>query len=110
MKKVTPSLVCSGTWILWGHFAEGLASLCGWMIPPGANDLDPDLNTVQTLVAVDEGGRWRISPVTVRIAALTCSPETSTGAVRSTSPSASRVSVVSPSRPVAKLRPRLRAT
>ena len=32
------------------------------MIPPGANDLDPDLHTVHTLVAVDEGGgRWRIS-------------------------------------------------
>jgi uncharacterized protein (TIGR02246 family) len=31
------------------------------MLPPDANDLDPDLNTVHTLVAVDEGGRWRIS-------------------------------------------------
>jgi uncharacterized protein (TIGR02246 family) len=32
------------------------------MIPAGANDLDPDLHTVHTLVAVDEGrGRWRIS-------------------------------------------------
>ena len=32
------------------------------MIPPGGNDLDPDLHTVHTMVAVDEGrGRWRIS-------------------------------------------------
>ena len=31
------------------------------MIPAGANDLDPELHTVHTLVAVDEGGRWRIS-------------------------------------------------
>ena len=32
------------------------------MIPPGGSDLDPDLHTVHTLVAVDEGrGRWRIS-------------------------------------------------
>jgi len=32
------------------------------MIPAGANDLDPDLHTVHTMVAVDEGGgRWRIS-------------------------------------------------
>jgi uncharacterized protein (TIGR02246 family) len=32
------------------------------MIPAGGNDLDPDLHTVHTLVAVDEGrGRWRIS-------------------------------------------------
>jgi uncharacterized protein (TIGR02246 family) len=32
------------------------------MIPPGGHDLDPDLHTVHTMVAVDEGrGRWRIS-------------------------------------------------
>ena len=31
------------------------------MLPADANDLDPDLNTVHTLVAVDEGGRWKIS-------------------------------------------------
>ena len=31
------------------------------MIPPGGNDLDPDLLTVHTLVAVDEGSRWKIS-------------------------------------------------
>jgi uncharacterized protein (TIGR02246 family) len=32
------------------------------MIPPGGNDLDPDLHAVHTMVAVDEGrGRWRIS-------------------------------------------------
>jgi uncharacterized protein (TIGR02246 family) len=44
--------------------APGVAVLLAHagMIPPGANDLDPDLHTVHTLVAVDEGGgRWRIS-------------------------------------------------
>ncbi|TFV53113.1 SgcJ/EcaC family oxidoreductase [Blastococcus sp. TF02A-35] len=44
--------------------APGVAILVAHagMIPPGANDLDPDLNAVHTMVAVDEGrGRWRIS-------------------------------------------------
>lgn len=44
--------------------ADGVAVLIAnaGMIPPGANDLDPALHTVHTLVAVDEGrGRWRIS-------------------------------------------------
>ena len=44
--------------------AEGVAILIAnaGMIPPGGSDLDPDLHTVHTLVAVDEGrGRWRIS-------------------------------------------------
>ena len=32
------------------------------MIPPGGNDLDPDLLTVHTLVGVEESpGRWKIS-------------------------------------------------
>ncbi|SNS21832.1 conserved hypothetical protein [Geodermatophilus pulveris] len=31
------------------------------MIPPGGNDLDPRLHTVHTMVAVQEGGRWRIA-------------------------------------------------
>ncbi|SFL06924.1 SgcJ/EcaC family oxidoreductase [Geodermatophilus ruber] len=32
------------------------------MIPPGGSDLDPDLHTVHTMVAVDEGSeRWRIA-------------------------------------------------
>jgi uncharacterized protein (TIGR02246 family) len=32
------------------------------MIPAGGNEIDPDLHTVHTLVAVDEGGgRWKIS-------------------------------------------------
>jgi uncharacterized protein (TIGR02246 family) len=44
--------------------AQGVAVLLAHagMIPAGGNDLDPDLHTVHTLVAVDEGGgRWRIS-------------------------------------------------
>ena len=38
--------------------APGVAVLMAHagMIPPDGNDLDPDLNTVHTLVAVDEGG------------------------------------------------------
>jgi uncharacterized protein (TIGR02246 family) len=30
-------------------------------IPPGGNDVDPALHSVHTLVAVAEGGRWKIS-------------------------------------------------
>ena len=43
--------------------APGVAVLLAHagMIPAGGNDLDPDLHTVHTLVAVEEGGRWRIS-------------------------------------------------
>ncbi|WP_346618931.1 SgcJ/EcaC family oxidoreductase [Blastococcus montanus] len=44
--------------------AAGVAMLTAHagMIPAGGNDLDPELNAVHTLVAVDEGrGRWRIS-------------------------------------------------
>jgi uncharacterized protein (TIGR02246 family) len=43
--------------------ASGVAVLLAHagMIPAGGNDLDPDLHTVHTLVAVEEGGRWRIS-------------------------------------------------
>ncbi len=44
--------------------AENVAVLIAnaGMIPAGGSDLDPDLHTVHTLVAVDEGsGRWRIS-------------------------------------------------
>jgi uncharacterized protein (TIGR02246 family) len=43
--------------------AQGVAVLLAHagMIPPDGNDLDPGLNTVHTLVAVDEGGRWKIS-------------------------------------------------
>jgi uncharacterized protein (TIGR02246 family) len=43
--------------------APGVAVLLAHagMIPPGGDDLDPALHTVHTLVAVDEGGRWKIS-------------------------------------------------
>jgi uncharacterized protein (TIGR02246 family) len=43
--------------------APGVAVLLAHagMIPAGGSDLDPDLHTVHTLVAVDEGGRWKIS-------------------------------------------------
>ena len=30
-------------------------------IPPGGNDIDPAMHAVHTLVAVAEGGRWRIA-------------------------------------------------
>jgi uncharacterized protein (TIGR02246 family) len=44
--------------------SDGVALLIAHagMIPAGANDFDPDLHTVHSLVAVDEGrGRWRIA-------------------------------------------------
>ena len=43
--------------------AQGVAVLMAHagMIPPDGNDLDPDLHTVHTLVAVEENGRWKIS-------------------------------------------------
>ena len=43
--------------------APGVAVLLAHagMIPAGSNDFDPDLHTVHTLVAVDEGSRWKIS-------------------------------------------------
>ena len=46
------------------QIADGVALLLAHagMIPAGGNDFDPDLHTVHSLVAVDEGGgRWRIS-------------------------------------------------
>jgi uncharacterized protein (TIGR02246 family) len=45
------------------------------MIPAGGNDVDPDLHTVHTLVAVDEGGRWRISLFQSTPAAFHAFPE-----------------------------------
>jgi uncharacterized protein (TIGR02246 family) len=43
--------------------AQGVAVLHAHagMIPADGNDLDPELLTVHTLVAVDDGGRWRIA-------------------------------------------------
>jgi uncharacterized protein (TIGR02246 family) len=58
--------------------APGVAVLMAHagMIPPGGNDLDPDLHTVHTLVAVDEGGsRWRISLLQATPAAWHGRPE-----------------------------------
>lgn len=31
------------------------------MVPPGSEELDPALHTAHTLVAVEDGGRWRIA-------------------------------------------------
>ncbi|MCV2487977.1 SgcJ/EcaC family oxidoreductase [Geodermatophilus sp. YIM 151500] len=45
------------------------------MIPAGGNDLDPDLLTVHTLVAVDDGGRWKISLLQATPAAWHGRPE-----------------------------------
>jgi uncharacterized protein (TIGR02246 family) len=45
------------------------------MIPPGGDDFDPDLHTVHTLVAVAEGGRWRISLLQATPAAWHQHPE-----------------------------------
>jgi uncharacterized protein (TIGR02246 family) len=45
------------------------------MIPPGGDDLDPRLHTVHTLVAAEEGGRWRISLLQATPAGWHQSPE-----------------------------------
>jgi uncharacterized protein (TIGR02246 family) len=44
-------------------------------IPAGANDLDPDLLTVHTLVAVEDAGRWRIGVLQATPAAWHQRPE-----------------------------------
>lgn len=31
------------------------------MVPPGQHDIDPELNVVQSLVAVKRDGRWRVA-------------------------------------------------
>ena len=45
------------------QIADGVALLLAHagMIPAGGNDFDPDLHSVHSLVAVDDGGRWKIS-------------------------------------------------
>ncbi|MGY1718857.1 MULTISPECIES: SgcJ/EcaC family oxidoreductase [unclassified Blastococcus] len=57
---------------------EGVAMLTAHagMIPAGAGDLDPELNAVHTMIAVDDGrGRWRISLFQVTPAAWPQHPE-----------------------------------
>jgi len=43
--------------------APGVAVLIAHagMIPPGGDDVEPQFHTVHTMVAVDDGGRWRIA-------------------------------------------------
>ncbi len=58
--------------------APGVAVLLAHagMIPPGGNDLDPDLHTVHTMVATDEGGgRWKIALLQATPAAWHQHPE-----------------------------------
>ena len=57
--------------------APGVAVLLAHagMIPAGGNDLDPDLLTVHTMVAVDDGGRWRIALLQATPAAWHQHPE-----------------------------------
>jgi uncharacterized protein (TIGR02246 family) len=45
------------------QIADGVALLLAHagMIPAGGNDFDPDLHSVHSLVAIDDGGRWKIS-------------------------------------------------
>jgi uncharacterized protein (TIGR02246 family) len=45
------------------------------MVPPGAGDLDPSLHTVHTVVAVEDGGRWRIGLLQSTPAAFHGRPE-----------------------------------
>ena len=57
--------------------ADGVAVLHAHagMIPAGANDLDPDLLTVHTMVAVEDAGRWRIGLLQATPAAWHQRPE-----------------------------------
>ena len=57
--------------------AQGVAVLLAHagMIPPGTSDVDPRFHTVHTLVAVEEGGRWRISLLQATPAAWHQHPE-----------------------------------
>jgi uncharacterized protein (TIGR02246 family) len=46
------------------RFLDGGAAVLGsvaGMVPPGQSDLKPDVNAVQTLVAVKRDGQWRIA-------------------------------------------------
>jgi uncharacterized protein (TIGR02246 family) len=45
------------------------------MIPPGGNDFDPALHVVHSLVAVEDGGRWKISLLQATPAAWHGRPE-----------------------------------
>jgi uncharacterized protein (TIGR02246 family) len=57
--------------------ATGVAVLLAHtgMVHQGGDDFDPGLHTVHTLVAVDEGGRWRISLLQATPAAWHQHPE-----------------------------------
>jgi uncharacterized protein (TIGR02246 family) len=39
----------------------GVLRAVAGMVPPGQSDLNPAVNAIQTLVAVRQGGRWRIA-------------------------------------------------
>jgi uncharacterized protein (TIGR02246 family) len=38
-----------------------LVSAVAGMVPPGQSDIKPAVNTVQTMIAAKQGGRWRIA-------------------------------------------------
>jgi len=46
------------------------------MVPPGHSDIDPQLNSVQAIIAVRRGGRWRIAAFHNTPAAFHDRPET----------------------------------
>lgn len=47
------------------------------MVPPGASDLNPAVNTIHTLVAANQGGRWRVELFQATPAAFHGRPEAS---------------------------------
>jgi uncharacterized protein (TIGR02246 family) len=47
------------------------------MVPPGASDLNPAVNTIHTLVAANQGGRWRVELFQSTPAAFHGRPEAS---------------------------------
>lgn len=56
-----------------------VAVLCGvvGMIPPGQTDLNPDVNAIQTLVALKQNGQWRVEVFQNTPAAFHGQPELS---------------------------------
>ncbi len=59
------------------RLTEGVAVLhaVAGMVPPGARELEPSLHTVHSLVAVEDGGRWKIGLLQSTPAAFHGRPE-----------------------------------
>lgn len=54
----TGSYVCKVTWIRLLGDDVGLLQAFAGMLPPGKSEINPAINAVQTMVAVQRNGRW----------------------------------------------------